>query len=169
MIIRFMRPNEQHKMPVEHIEYKDTKQFIGVWTRFKNWEKNPPIVAIDGHGRIVGFHAATFNKKVYVNSYYQFVSSKARGKGLGGNMFFRVLLEASKRGLTRFKAAARVDGDGDRFYKGFGMEPISYDKDHNYYDVGISSDLNSDNDWTNSSPMPPKERLRHIKLGRKLY
>lgn len=128
--------NNAKSFPLAHKKHPLTKQFEGVWTKFQNWEKHPPIVAWDGEN-IVAFHAATFNKRLYVNSYYQFVDEEYRGKGVAGAMFDFLLKEAHKRKLERWKTTCKIGLDGDQFYQGFGFKPIARDNSFHYYDAYI--------------------------------
>lgn len=138
LTVRFMKKNESRKkFPKGHAKHPLTREFLGVWTKFQNFEEHPPIIVLDGR-KVVAFHAATFNKKTYVNSYYQYVDETYRGKGIGGLMFDFLLKEAYKRKLERWKTTCKIDSDGDRFYKGFGLMPAFRDDKFNYYDVGIN-------------------------------
>lgn len=165
--IRFMRPEEQKDLPESHKRHPLTKGFIGVWTRFTNWDNNPPIIALDERDRILGFHAATFNKKIYVNSYYLYIVDGYRGDGLGGDLFEYAIKEALSRKLTRYKMACKINGDGDIFYRGFGLKPVARNAHHHFYDFSIEGFKSLDKLPKNKN-IPFKALEFHRKKGREI-
>jgi len=135
---RFMDSGERNKLPEGYKTHPLIKEFPGVWTRFKNWIAHPPMVAVKGD-KIVGFHVATFNKKLYINSYYLYVDVAYRGQGIAGNLFLFAIAAAQKRGLTRYKNACMETGDGYKFYRGFKLKPIARNEDHMFFDFSIEN------------------------------
>jgi GNAT superfamily N-acetyltransferase len=169
----FMSQEDIPRLPPGHKKNRLTKQFVGVWTRFNNWPGHPPMVAVINKNkeneRIIGFHAATFNKKVYINSYYLYVDEAYRGQGIAGELFLFSIIEAQRLGLTRFKNACQIDEAGDVFYQGFGLKPIARDKDHHYYDFSIEG-INDINDMRKCCEVevPEKAIALHLKKGREI-
>jgi GNAT superfamily N-acetyltransferase len=166
--VRFMKKSERNKLPEGYKKHPLIKEFPGVWTRFKNWEANPPMVALNEKRKIVGFHVATFNKKLYINSYYLYVDDEYRGKGVAGALFEYSIIEAQKRGLTRYKNACMAGADGERFYRGFNLKPIARNEDHIFFDFSIAGVKKLSQLSIIKDEIPIKAFEFHKKKGREL-
>ena len=118
-----------------------TKDFKYLWRLFHGWEDSPPFVALID-GKIVGFHAAKFLKKTYVNSYYICVSDTHKRKGVSSKLLEVVLAEAQARGLTRFTTKTATSGEGYPYYLGFGLNPFCVSKQLSVSDTEYVFDFN---------------------------
>lgn len=136
--VRFATLEERAQVEALSQLDKSIKDFKFNWQRWQHWHKgNYPIVVTDDQ-IVIGFHAATFNKRnEYVNSYYQFTSLEYRGKGYGAAMVDFLLFTATKRGQTRLKMQTPKGSDGQKFWMGFGLQPFGYNRDHLFFDVDI--------------------------------
>lgn len=149
--------------------------FLGVWTRFGNWtDRNGPVVVRDEAGRIVGLHAATYGlrRPVYVNSYYLAIAPEYQGQRLGGDMLDEVLFRASVTARAqRLKFRTRsAQGDGTRFWSGFGLRPMGQQGQELLWDEDIQTATNCARliEWMKQrgrhEPIPPAARKRYEKM-----
>lgn len=138
-VIEVRRASLADQDAVERASQSDAavKEFKYLWRRYGNWADASalPFVAMRG-AEVVGFHAATFGAE-HVNSYYQWVSPRVRGRGIGGRMVAAVLAEARRVGCARLKFKVPHDSDGQRFWEGFGLRPFGTDAKHRLYDVSL--------------------------------
>ena len=115
---------------------KSIHSFAYVWESWGNWESNPPFLLFHGD-KLIGFHAATFLKMGYVNSYYLAINPEYKGRKLGGDLMEVVLEEAQDRGITRYTNKAKPKFDGYPFYTGMGLEPIGMQGEDAVFDFPI--------------------------------
>lgn len=123
--VGFMTPAAREGTSALAAQFKFTRAFPNLWTRWGNWEASPPIVAVAGTA-VAGFHACTFNRRnPYCNSYYLCVSKGFRGRGVGGALLDFTLGMAARRGNTRLKLSTPCDSEGEAFWSGFGLVPVA--------------------------------------------
>lgn len=137
--IRWMTEPEKDALIAFSRTNKATKELGYVWTRWGNFGKHDPVLAITPDGQIRGFHAATFSvRSKYVNSYYQLVADELVGRGIGGRMVDALLQKAAALDLQRLKFKVPPGSAGERFWAGFGLAPFGKDAKHHYYDAPIA-------------------------------
>lgn len=139
-IVRYMLPDDRQVLDGFGKLDKVAKDFLYVWTHWKNWEKNPPIVA-EVDGNVVGFHAMSFTKSGYINSAFIFILSDYRGKGIGGKLIDYTIKEGLAHKSTRLRMRCYKGNDGDAFWRGFGMVPIGETEKEYFYDLAIDGVL----------------------------
>ncbi len=134
--VRFALPHEE--IPVCNFakQFKAVSEFAGLWRRWGNWENNPPIVA-KAEDLLAGFHAATFNRNGYTNSYYQAVDSRFRGQGVGGKMVDFLLQQAAEYEAKRLKFRTPKGGLGQIFWCGFGLQPFGEEGGDYLFDLSL--------------------------------
>ena len=103
------------------------REFYAIWSRFHNWEKNPPIVALEvGNNEILGFSAMTFQKRnVYCNHYAFAVKPEKQGQGIGTFLWDATIKEAKRAKKTRIKTSADQTHAGYHFFLKLGWKPIA--------------------------------------------
>lgn len=137
--VRFMEPHEIEDVKRLKGQGHIVKDFLSNWSWWDNWSKYPPIVLEHATEGIVGFHACTFTQAGYINSYYLWVQRKHRGKRLGGEMVDFMLREGVRRGKERLKFRVPKGGDGEAFWRGFGLEPIGEIEEEYFFDISLDS------------------------------
>lgn len=134
--IRQMAPKEKAEVVELSKNLKDNKfvkDFNSLWTRWKKWETDVPMVAVKDN-EIIGFHAACYLKNDYVNSMYLVLKEECRGQGIGRQLYWATIQEGQLRGLTRLCAKASIKGDGYRFFMSMGMKPVARTGDEYSFD-----------------------------------
>jgi GNAT superfamily N-acetyltransferase len=91
------------------------KSFPNIWTRFENWDKQPPYVA-KMEDVVVGFMGLTVNKGEYVNFYDFAVLPECQHMGVGSALWEAALIVAREAGKTRIKCSADERYGGFPFY-----------------------------------------------------
>lgn len=135
--LRFMRPDEREIIESWKKKHKIVAEFCYVWTRWKHWETNPPIVAV-WKGDVAGFHAVTFTKSGYMNSLEIFVLEEYRGFMLTWDLLNFSFVEAAKRGAGRLRFRAGKGGNGKQLWDTFGLVPIGECHKDWWYDLDLS-------------------------------
>lgn len=92
------------------------KSFPNIWTKFKNWERNPPYIVLED-GEVVGFMGFTINKNEYINFYDFVVLPDKERKGIGSLLWNKVLEIAQENNKTRIKTSAHEDYPGYHFFR----------------------------------------------------
>ncbi|MFA5132966.1 MAG: GNAT family N-acetyltransferase [Candidatus Paceibacterota bacterium] len=146
----------------------DIKQFPNYWTRFKNWESNPPCILIDDDTkRIIGFAAFTMQKKgTYCNFYAFSVLPEFRRMGYGERIWRCTLLLAKSMGKTRIKAGANINYSGYAFFTNkLGWKPIAKKGNEYRFDANIT-DVECIEDFkriVKNQDIPPDDELSKYK------
>lgn len=124
---------------LERLVSKDklVKDFIFTWTRWKNWEKWPPVLALQGTDVIAGFHGFTKTKSGYINTLYTWVDEAHRRQSLGADMVDFVLWENSES--IRWKLRSEKDSIGLQFWTSFGLIPIGELGNEMLFDTSIAN------------------------------
>lgn len=122
MEIRMMEPEERSLVEALRGSHKIINEMLGTWTSWKNWEKHPPMIAIDG-GEVIALHGFTATKSGYINSYWLWVHEDYRGQQLAGKLIDATLQQRPEH-CQRWKIRNHIGGDGYTFWTGFGLEPV---------------------------------------------
>lgn len=126
MEIRIMRPEEQSELAEFAKGFnKFVRDMPAIWSRWKLWETQPPLVAIVD-GKIVGFAAANFLKNDYMNHLYTGISPAMEGTGIGKQLIWANIQRAQALGLTRFTGKTDLVLGGKNFLMALGMIPMVY-------------------------------------------
>ncbi len=170
MIFRRMLPEEKEIVIniAKSTDNSDIRSFPNYWTRFKNWESNPPFVLIKDN-EIIGFTGMTFQKTgIYVNFYAFAISPKHQRKGYGKIIWDFTLKEASNQGKTRIKLGANVKKSGYIFFKKLGWQPIAKKKNEYKFDANIKDITSIENFIIKVSKgpdePPQKELLKYLQM-----
>ena len=104
--MNFASKEEVEKL-IEDSPKGDNTKFLSsshsLWFRFKNYEKNPPMVLRDGK-EIVSIIFATFNRDMYSNLYEIVTVEGEEGNGYASEIWDQYVEYAtSKRGIQRLK------------------------------------------------------------------
>jgi hypothetical protein len=138
--VRFLQPDEIPLLKSWRKLHKEVDEFVYLWTRYKNWEANPPVVALMG-GTICGFHGVSFAgpkpKWRYINSMAQFVLEEFRGKRIAGAMIDFILKEGDKRSMHRLRFRCPIGGEGMDCWMGFGVKPFAQCEKDYWFDIDI--------------------------------
>lgn len=124
MEIRLMQPKEREMVESLRGQHKIVNEFLGMWTSWKNWDKHPPMLAVDG-GEVVALHGFTATKAGYINSYSLWVAESHRGQQLAGALIDKTL-DTRPEHVLRWKMRAHTGDAGYVFWTGFGLQPIGH-------------------------------------------
>jgi GNAT superfamily N-acetyltransferase len=162
---RLMKPEEKEEIIAicKSVSNPSIKQFPNYWTRFKNWERNPPYVLIV-NGKIAGFTALTFQKRgVYSNHYAFCVRPELQRQGFGGILWEIALKEAKNHNCKKIKTKAHEKYSGYTFFTKLGWEPIGKEKHDFIYEIDLEN-INNLQDFINEAKL--KKYLTKIEDGR---
>lgn len=138
IVVQFMRDREERQVSALADTFQATKDAGKIWTRWGAWDRNPPVVALDGD-TVIGFHAVMYGRRNnYVNSYYQGVDPSYQGRGIAGDMVRVMLAEAVRLRLQRLKFRAGQGSPGEAFWRGFGCEPFAEQHGEYIFDLDLS-------------------------------
>ena len=148
MLFEYRRMLPEEKPFIEslckEIKNPDIKSFPGYWTRFKNWENNPPFVLLKDN-IIVGFTAIIFPKtKLYANHYAFAVKIDMQRQGLGEKLWDITIKESKKANKKFIRTGANSKYLGYTFFKEkLGWQPY-FSKDNKFK---FEADITSINDY----------------------
>lgn len=148
----------------------EVKSFPFSWTRWKNWERHPPIAFVDG-GTVLGFSAATFSARSgYAYEYFIGVDPGARGRKIGWTLVDTMLSQAREKGMVRLKLKSehRIS---HHFWASFGLKPFARNGKQLCWDADIKPVAGAGGlaEWMNHglmhSPIPETAMRRWLASG----
>lgn len=106
-MIKRMTKEEVEELLKYKPEGKNTK-FLksahNLWFRFKNYEKHPPFVLMDGGIDPVALVFITFSQRSKYANLYEIVTIEGEeGRGYASEVYWEVMAEAHKQGMQRLK------------------------------------------------------------------
>lgn len=116
------------------------RDWLAIWTRFKNWQANPPMVYVS-QDKIVGMHMYTESKS-YMYTYFIWVHPSYRKQHVAVEMLRHsmrdtVLLQTYNH--MRWKLKCSIDNKaGTAFWNHIGLTPMGHSSHEYYYDASVS-------------------------------
>lgn len=135
MNIMFSEPEHREKIIALAKVAPAVKDFTFTWESWHNWEKYPPVIAVNSVGTVCGFWAFTYSKKrKYINTYYHTVYFIFRRQGVSSSMLEFILQNCD---AERMKLKTHFGGEGEKFWRGLGFQPFARNKDEFVWDFDI--------------------------------
>jgi len=169
MNIMFSKPEHREKIISLAKITPAVKDFIFTWESWHNWEKYPPVVAVNKAGTVTGFWAYTYsNKRKYINTYYHTVYLIYRRQGISSLMLEFILQNCD---AERMKLKTHFNGEGEKFWRGLGFQPFAKnDKQELVWDFDIRNckSIAGIIDWNRNpdlhQPIPEAEMKKYKEL-----
>lgn len=170
--IRNKQDIEEIKKICKLVDNTTVRSFPNIWTKFNNWEKNPPYIVLEDK-EIVGFMGFTINKNEYINFYDFAVLPDKERKGIGSLLWNKVLEIAQENNKTRIKTSAHEDYSGYHFFRfKLNWNPIAKKRKEFKFNAFIEN-INNLESFINSKEkhkIPDEKELnRYKKMDEYLY
>ena len=164
----FVNSTKVHEILENAPDGKNTKFLSAahnLWTRFKNYEKCPPM-ALEVNGEIVSLIYATFNRDNYTNLYEIVTVEGQEGKGYASRIWDEYIKYAvQERNMERLKISCTPTSVGWHYRNGlifWGVDPTgSLRSDQKMF--ATREEQCAYRDYCIENPMqalPPKEKVR---------